>query len=66
MRLQETRVSQEGGTGGEGHPAQSAAACRRDWQGGTETADSSNRENRMPQMRKQHRLRLAGANSGCG
>ena len=62
MRIQKAGVSQESRTQNrQSHSAYPTAVRSRNRQGRTKTPNPSNRSNRVPQMRKQHRLRLAGA-----
>lgn len=62
MRLQKTRCRKEGGAKSrQSDSAQAAAPCGSNWKGRTETQNSSNRKDRVPQVRKQPCICVASA-----
>ena len=65
MRVQKTFCRKESGAESrQSDPASTAAPCGSNWKGRTETQNSSNCEDRVPQMREQLSLRVASADEG--
>ena len=65
MRVQKTFCRKESGAKScQSDPASTAAPCGSNWQGRTKTENASNRTDRVPQMREQPSIRMAGADEG--